>query len=107
MVQGDDTRYFHVRLTVPRTDAWRQRGAVRGESGRELAGQESTTVIGPRADSEGRPGRDDVRVVIVMTAAVPDVAEALDLAWRVFRKAAGDDAAGWDISGASAQVKPR
>ena len=107
MVQGDDTRYFHVRLTVPRIDGWRQRGAVRGESGRELAGQQSTTVIGPRVDSEVRRGRDYVRVVIVMTAAAPDVAEALDLAWRVFRKAAGDDAAGWDISGASAEVKPR
>ena len=80
MVQGDDTRYFHVRLTVPRTDGWRQWGAVRGEFGRELAGQESTTVIGPRVDSEVRRGRDYVRVVIVMTAAAPDVAEALDLA---------------------------
>ena len=56
MVQGDDTRYFHVRLTVPRRDGWRQWGAVRGEFGRELAGQESTTVIGPRVDSEVRRG---------------------------------------------------
>ena len=54
MVQGDDTRYFHVRLTVPRRDGWRQWGAARGEFGRELAGQESTTVIGPRVDSEVR-----------------------------------------------------
>ena len=61
MVQGDDTKYFHVRLTVPHRDGWRQRGAVRGELGRELARQQSTTVIGPRVDSEVRRGRDHVR----------------------------------------------
>ena len=72
---------------VPRRDGWRQWGAVRGESGRELAGQESTTVIGPGVDSEVRRGRDYVRVLIVMTAAAPDVAEALDSAWRVFHGA--------------------
>jgi hypothetical protein len=37
-------------------------------------------------------------VLIVATAAAADVAEALDLAWRAFRKAAGDDAAGWDMA---------
>jgi len=37
-------------------------------------------------------------VLFVATAAAADVAEALDLAWRAFRKAAGDDAAGWDMA---------
>jgi hypothetical protein len=106
MVQGDDARYLRVRLSVSRRDGWRQWGAVRGDFGRELAGQESTTVIGPRVDSEVRRGRDYVRVVIAMTVAAPDVAAALNLAWLVFRKAVGNDAESWDISGASAEVKP-
>jgi len=45
-------------------------------------------------------------VVIVATVTVADVAEALDLAWWVFRKAAGDDAEGWDMAGATAEVRP-
>lgn len=33
------------------------------------------------------------------------VAEALDLAWRSFMKAAGDDAS-WDMAAATAEVSP-
>jgi hypothetical protein len=106
MVQGNDTTYYQVRLTVPRKDGWRQWGAVRGEFGRKLAGQQSPAVIGPDVDSEVRRGRDYVRVVIVMTVAAADVAGALAAAWRAFRKAAGDDLAGWDTTAASAEVKP-
>ena len=36
------------------------------------------------------------------TVVADDVAEALDLAWWVFREAAGDDLAGWDMAAASA-----
>ncbi len=46
-----------------------------------------------------------VRVVIAATAEAADVAEALDLAWWVFRRAAGDDA-GWDMAAATAEVRP-
>jgi len=104
MVQGNDTTHYQVRLTVPRTDGWRQWGAVRGEFGRKLAGQQSPAVVGPDVDSEVRRGRDYVRVVIVMTVAAADVAGAL-AAWRAFREAAGDALAGWDTTAASAEVK--
>ena len=45
-------------------------------------------------------------VVIVATVDADDVAEALDLAWRAFRKAAGEDLAGWALAGAEAGVRP-
>ena len=40
------------------------------------------------------------------TVVADDVAEALDLAWWVFREAAGDDLAGWDMAAASAGLQP-
>ena len=47
---------------------------VRRTRARTRRGRLPTAVIGPRVDSEVRRGRDYVRVVIVMTAAAPDVA---------------------------------
>jgi len=41
-----------------------------------------------------------------MTADAADVARALTAAWRVFRWAAGDDAGGWDMAAAAAEVRP-
>ena len=40
------------------------------------------------------------------TVDAADVAEALDLAWWTFRKAAGEDLAGWDLARAAAEVRP-
>jgi hypothetical protein len=51
-------------------------------------------------------GRDYVRAVVVATVGAEDVAETLDLAWWVFREAAGDALAGWDMAAASAEVQP-
>jgi hypothetical protein len=41
-----------------------------------------------------------------MTIEAGDVAQAAVIAWRVFRRAAGDDITGWDTVGASAVVTP-
>jgi hypothetical protein len=43
-------------------------------------------------------------VVIAATVDADDVAESLELAWRSFRKAAGEDA-GWDVTAATAEVR--
>jgi hypothetical protein len=72
-------------------------GAVAGGFEHRLAEQKSTAVAA-RAGFEVRRGRDYVRVVIAVAA---DVAEALSLAWQVFRKAAGDET-GRDLAGAAA-----
>jgi hypothetical protein len=97
-------RYL-VRLSVPRGGGWRAWGTTRDEFGRQLAGQESAA-IALHVDSEIRRGRDYVRVVIVAAVDAADVAEALDLVWRAFRKAAGEDLAGWDLASAAAEVRP-
>ena len=44
-------------------------------------------------------------MVIVATVDAADLADALDLAWQAFRKAAGDDT-GWDMATATAEVRP-
>ena len=97
-------RYL-VRLSVPRAGGWRSWSTVRDEFGRQLAEQESAAIV-LHVDSEIRRGRDYVRVVILATADAGDVAEALDLAWWSFRKAAGEDLTGWDLGRAAAEVRP-
>jgi hypothetical protein len=97
-------RYL-VRLSVPRAGGWRAWGPVRDEFSRQLAEQESAA-IALHVDSEIRRGRDYVRRVILATVNADDVAEALDLAWWAFRKAAGEDPAGWDLARAVAEVRP-
>jgi hypothetical protein len=100
----DNARY-RVRLSVPRAGGWRAWGTIRDEFGRRLAGQESAAVA-LHMDSEIRRGRDYVRVVIVARVDAADVAEALDLTWWAFRKAAGEDLAGWALADAEAEVRP-
>jgi hypothetical protein len=97
-------RYL-VRLSVPRAGGWRAWGTMRDEFGRQLAEQESAAAA-LHVDSEIRRGRDYVRVVIAATVDAADVAEALDLTWWAFRKAAGEDLAGWDPARAAAEVRP-
>ena len=63
-------------------------------------------VTGPHIAGETRRGRDYLQVTIVMTVMAADVGQAAVIAWRVFRRAAGDDIAGWDLVGASAEVWP-
>jgi hypothetical protein len=97
-------RYL-VRLSVPRAGGWRMWGTIRNEFGRHLAEQESAAAALHMA-SEIRRGRDYVRVVILATVEADDVAEALDHAWWAFRKAAGEDLAGWNLADAEAEVRP-
>ena len=104
MIAKDATRYV-VRLSVARRGGWRAWGGVSGVFERALAAQESGTVIAPRVESESRRGRDYVRVALAKTVAAPDVAQALATAWWAFRRAAGDDAEGWDMASASADVR--
>jgi hypothetical protein len=104
-VQRGGPRYL-VRLSVPRRSGWRGWLPVSGDFERRLAEQESPVVIAPRVDSETRRGTDYVRVTVVATIAAADVTETLAAAWWAFRKAAGDDLAGWDLTQATAEVRP-
>ena len=67
--------------------------------------QEGPALAAAEIESEIRRGRDYVRVTI--TAAVnADAAQAFTAAWDAFLEAAGDDAAGWEMAAASAEIRP-
>jgi hypothetical protein len=97
---------YRVRLGVPRRGGLRAWGAACGGFERRLAEQESAAVTGAHIESETRRGRDYLRVTIAVTVSAPDVAQALAAAWWVFRKAASDDTAGWNLTEATADVRP-
>jgi hypothetical protein len=106
MIDRQAAARYTVRLSVPRIGDWRAWGAVSGEFERRLAGQASRAVTGARLESESRRGRDYVRVTVLVTVEAADVAQAMAAVWRVFRKAAGDDIAGWDTPAAAAEIRP-
>jgi hypothetical protein len=99
------TRY-RVRITVPRLGGRREWEATRGDFEQRLTTAESPAVLDAEIESETRRGRDYVRVTITAAAVAADVAAALTAVWDAFRQAAGDDAAGWDMAAASAEVQP-
>ena len=70
-----------------------------------LLGNHPRQVRAPTRRAGKRRGRDRVRVIIVATIDAADVAEALDLAWWTFRKAAGENLAGWALTDAEAEVR--
>lgn len=97
---------YRVLLGVPRVGGWREWGVVSGDFEARLSQPQDPAVIAARIDSETRRGRDYVRVTVSVAVVAPDVAEALSVAWQAFLEAAGDDVAGWDMTGATAQVRP-
>ena len=101
------TPRYWVRLSVPRIGGLGGLGGL-AEGGFEhrLAMQASVMVSGPHIAGETRRGRSFLQVTVAMTVTAADVGQALVMAWRVFRKAAGEDlGAGWDTASASAEVK--
>jgi hypothetical protein len=102
-----NTGRYEVHLAVPRVGGARAWGNAAADFDRGLAVQENAMVLGPHVEKESRRGRDYVRVTVAMTVVAMDVAQALVIAWRVFRRAAGDGIEGWDVAQASAEVRPR
>ena len=99
------TRYS-VRLTVPRCGGWRAWGIVRADFENTLADPRPTwPLLRLRSRYEHRRDADYVRVTLALAAA-DDVANALAIAWDVFRAAAEDDLTTWEVTSASAQVQP-
>ena len=98
---------YSVILEIPRTGGmWEWGTAVAGFEHR-LAAQESPPVITARVESEARRGRDYVRIRIAITVDAADIGQAAVAAWKAFREAAGEDAAAWDMAGASAEIRGR
>jgi hypothetical protein len=99
------TRY-RVRITLPRVGGWREWGASRDDFERRLGALEGPAVAAAEIESETRRGRDYVRVTVTAAVDAVDIAAALTAAWDAFRQAAGDDAAGWDMTASSAEIRP-
>ncbi len=97
---------YRVNIIVPRIGSRRAWESTRGDFAQRLTTAESPTVISAEIESETRRGRDYVRVTFTVAVYAADVAEALTAAWETFRQAAGDDAGGWDIAAASAEIQP-
>ncbi|MFY9931345.1 MAG: hypothetical protein WAK82_25435 [Streptosporangiaceae bacterium] len=109
MPRGTASRWktrYSVRLTVPRRGDWRAWGPVRADFERALADSPGPGVSAAEIASELRRGADYVRVVIALAVTGTDVADALAVAWEAFRDAAGKDLPGWEVTAASAEVRP-
>ncbi len=97
---------YRVNLEIPRTGSMREWGAAAAGFERRLAAQESQPVITARVESEARRGRDYVRIRISVTVDAADIGQAAVAAWGAFREAVGEDATGWDMADASAEIRP-
>ena len=97
---------FRVRLEVPRTGGMRAWGAVAGAFEQRFAAQAGPVVKEARPHSETRRGRDMVRISMLITVTASDVGQAAVIAWDVFKVAAGEDAAAWDMARAFAEIRP-
>ena len=95
-----------MRLTVPRRGGWRAWRTVRAGFERALADQAGAAIAAAEIDSELRRGAGYVRVTVAFAVAAADVADALAIAWDAFRGAAVDDLTGWEVTAASAEVRP-
>jgi hypothetical protein len=97
---------FRVRLEVPRTGGMRARGAAAGAFEQRFAAQAGPVVTEARLHSETRRGRDMVRISILITVTASDIGQAAVIAWDIFKVAAGEEAAAWDMPRASAEIRP-
>jgi hypothetical protein len=97
---------FRVRIEVSYAGGQRAWGIVAGDFEQRLAAQVSPVVSEALVESEVRRGRDSVRVRLAVTARAADLGQAAVIAWDVFKVAAGDDVAAWDMAAASAEIQP-
>jgi hypothetical protein len=100
-----DSRGYAVSIDVPRAGGWRAWNTAADRFERGLAAQVSPPVLDAQVDSETRQGLDYVRIRVAVSVQAADVAEAVGVAWDVFREAAGE-VGGWDLAAARAEVHP-
>jgi hypothetical protein len=100
------TTRYRVQLAVPRRGGWRVWGAVRASFEQVLADPADPAIAAAEIASEHRRGADYVRVTVAVAVEAADVADALAIAWDTFRDAAADDLDGWEVTAATADVRP-
>lgn len=100
------TTCYRVQLAVPRRGGWRAWGTVRASFEQALADPADPAIAAAEIASEHRRGADYVRVTVSVAVAAADVADALVITWDAFRDAAADDPDGWEVTAATAEVRP-
>jgi hypothetical protein len=95
---------YRVRVDIPHisgTRAWNDAVTAFQEN---LEAQASLLVTERKIEFLTRERRDYVRVSVTVEAA--HAAEAAVIAWAVLQQVAGEDTEGWDMAGASAEIRP-
>jgi hypothetical protein len=95
---------YNVRVEIPHIGGEHGWSAAATAFQRGLAAQASLLVTERQIEFVTRERRDYVRVSVTVEAA--HVAEAAVITWAVLQQAAGEDTAGWDMAGASAEIRP-
>ena len=95
---------YRVRIEIPRLSGARGWSAAAAAFEQGLTAHASLLVTERQIELVTRQGRDYVRVSATVEAG--HVAGAAVLAWTVLQQAMGEDASGWDMAGASAEIRP-
>jgi hypothetical protein len=95
---------YKVCVEIPHVSGTRGWSAAATAFQQGLAAQASLLVTERQIEFVTRQRRDYVRVSVMVEAA--HVAEAAVITWAVLQQAAGEDAAGWDMASASAEIRP-
>jgi hypothetical protein len=95
---------YKVRIEIPRRSGARGWSAAAAAFEQGLSAHASLLVTERQIELVTRQGRDFVRVSVVVEAG--HIAEATVVAWAVLQQAMGEEADGWDIAGASAEIRP-
>jgi hypothetical protein len=96
---------YTVRVEIPHISGTSEWSTAAKAFQQGLAAQPSLLVTERRIEFLTRQRRDYIRISVTVEAA--HVAEAAVITWSVLQQAIGEDAAGWDMSGASAEIRPR
>jgi hypothetical protein len=95
---------YKVRVEIPHIGGTNDWSAAATAFQEGLAEQPSLLVTERQIEFLTRERRDYVRVSVTVEAA--HVAEAAVITWAVLLQIVGADSAGWDLAGASAEIKP-
>ena len=95
---------YRVRVEIPRISGTRGWSAAATAFEQGLAAQASLLVTERQIELVTRQRQDFVRVSVTVEAA--HVAEAAVVTWALLQLAAGEDTGGWDLAGASAEIRP-
>lgn len=97
---------YRVRITVPRRGGWREWATHRNSFEEALTARQDPPAVAAELESQTRRGRNYAKAGITATVDTTNIADAVAIAWDPFRQVAAEDLGGWDLAGATAEVRP-